>query len=168
MFILAFHKILWKNPNELFDQPNKLPWEEFASLPIENLLKFLTNGKKVQHHRRCWAVLWSWAHLLEKNMSGQSIPDTGNTRNKNTRPSKYRSICFLILAHPFLEVNPVSQDCLCGLYTNESPESLEAKESGWKNGCHFFMCSDSSGLKIYIHDTGQTDGPEWDRVETRV
>ena len=55
--------------------------------------------------------------ILEKNMAGQSIPGTGNTRNKNTQPSQYWSICFLILAHPFLMVNPVSQDCLCGVYT---------------------------------------------------
>ena len=32
-----FHKILWKNPNELFDQPSKLPWEEKYSLPLSPL-----------------------------------------------------------------------------------------------------------------------------------
>ena len=32
-----FHMILWKNPNKLFDQPNKLPWEEKYSLPLSPL-----------------------------------------------------------------------------------------------------------------------------------
>ena len=44
--------------------------------------------------------------------------------------SKYWSIHFLILPHPFLIANPVPWDCSHGFDTNETPKSLEAKESG--------------------------------------
>ena len=140
----------------------------FASLPIENLLEVLTNGKKVQHHRRCWAVLWSWAHNPRKE-HGWAI----NSRYWKYKKQKHTTFSVLVnlLPHPCPSFSN-GKSSFSGLplwcLHYEAPESLEAKESGWKNGCHSLCVLILLASRFTFMILDRRTGQSWNRVETRV